>query len=109
MADDPLVYLLLFLRDALERLLRCVYCSTASMNTCYCTGKKEQSMKRLTTLLLTGFCIASAGAMTAAAPKLASANGQGSLSSPEGKRQFSFSARQLNAVTGAAQGNAVLH
>jgi hypothetical protein len=66
------------------------------------------------TLILTGFCIASAAAVAIAAAPLASANGHGTLLVDDGsgnlvRRQFSFSARQLNATTGAAQGNAVLH
>lgn len=71
-------------------------------------------MRKATTLLLIGLCIASAVAVAIAAPPLASANGHGTLLVDDGsgnlvRRQFSFSARQLNAGTGAAQGNAVLH
>ena len=71
-------------------------------------------MRKSLKLILTGVCAASAVAVAVAAPPLASANGHGTLSVDDGsgnlvKRQFSFSARQLNATTGAAQGNAVLH
>jgi len=62
-------------------------------------------MYRATTLLLTGVCVASTIAVGIAAKPLASANGQGTL----GDRHFSFSARQLDATTSAAQGTAVLH
>jgi hypothetical protein len=77
--------------------------------------------KRLRNILLT--TLAAALMLTASAfvyrtvdagPALHSANGEGTLfrqneSGDDVRRHFSLSAKQLNAATGAAQGNAILH